>query len=86
MYSVESIRCFVYQIRLKVTGDVWSQKKKKEKKGLSVLFHSLGKWSQLFGLMVNSLHPNISMHILPTVLYTFRRVLSRRVCKREIRF
>lgn len=27
MYSVESIRCFVYQIRLKVTGDVWSQKK-----------------------------------------------------------
>ena len=83
MYSVESIRCFVYQIRLKVTGDVWSQKKKKE---LSVLFHSLGKWSQLFGQMVNSLHPNISMHILPTVLYTFRRVLSRRVCKREIRF
>ena len=85
MYSVESIRCFVYQIRLKVTGDVWSQKKKK-KKELSVLFHSLGKWSQLFGLMVNSLHPIISMHILHTVLYTFRRVLLRRVCKREIRF
>ena len=82
MYSVESIRCFVYQIRLKVIGDVRSQKKKKK---LSVLFHSLAKWSQLFGLMVNPLHPNISMHILHTVLYTFRRVLLRRVCKREIR-
>ena len=82
MYSVESIRCFVYQIRLKVTGDGRSQKKKKE---LSDLFHSLAKWSQLFGLMVNPLHHNISMHILHTVLYTFRRVLLRRVCKREIR-
>ena len=83
MYSVESIWFFVYQIRLEVIGDVRSQKKKKK---LSVLFHSLTKWSQLCGLMVNPLHPKISMHILHTVLYTFRRVLLRRVCKREIRF
>ena len=28
----------------------------------------------------NPLHPNISMHILHTVLYTFPRVLTRRIC------
>ena len=29
---------------------------------------------------VNPLHPNISMHILHTTLYTFPRVLTRRIC------
>ena len=29
---------------------------------------------------LNSLHPNISMHILHTVLYTFPKVLTRRIC------
>ena len=29
---------------------------------------------------VNPLHPNISMHILHTVLYTFPKVLTRRIC------
>ena len=29
---------------------------------------------------LNPLHPNISMHILHTVLYTFRKVLTRRIC------
>ena len=28
----------------------------------------------------NPLHPNISMHILHTVLYTFHKVLRRRIC------
>ena len=28
----------------------------------------------------NSLHPNINMHILHTVLYTFLKVLTRRIC------
>ena len=28
----------------------------------------------------NPLHPNISMHILHTVLYTFLKVLTRRIC------
>ena len=28
----------------------------------------------------NPQHPNISMYILPTVLYTFLKVLSRRIC------
>ena len=28
----------------------------------------------------NPLHPNISMHILHTVLYTFPKVLRRRIC------
>ena len=28
----------------------------------------------------NSLHPNISMQILHTVLYTFSKVLTRRIC------
>ena len=31
-------------------------------------------------LGVNSLHPNISKHILHTVLYTFPKVLTRRIC------
>ena len=30
--------------------------------------------------MINPLHPNISMHILHTVLYTFLKVLTRRIC------
>ena len=29
---------------------------------------------------VNPLHPNISMQILPSVLYTFPEVLIRRIC------
>ena len=29
---------------------------------------------------VNPLHPNISMHILHTVLYTFPKLLTRRIC------
>ena len=29
---------------------------------------------------LNPLHPNISMHILHTVLYTFPKVLTRRIC------
>ena len=29
---------------------------------------------------INSLHPNISMHILHTVLYTNCKVLTRRIC------
>ena len=28
----------------------------------------------------NPLHPNISMHILHTVLYTFSNILMRRTC------
>ena len=31
---------------------------------------------------VNPLHPNISMHILHTVLYTSPKVLTRRICLR----
>ena len=30
--------------------------------------------------MLNPLHPDISMHILPTVLYIFPKMLSRRIC------
>ena len=31
-------------------------------------------------LYLNSLHPNISMHFLHTVLYTFPNALARRIC------
>ena len=31
-------------------------------------------------LIINPLHPNISLHILLTVLYTFPKVLTRRIC------
>ena len=29
---------------------------------------------------INTLHPNISLHILHTVLYTFPKELTRRIC------
>ena len=35
---------------------------------------------RLVGRKINPLHPNISMHILHTVLYTFLKVLTRRIC------
>ena len=31
-------------------------------------------------IYLNPLHPNISMHILHTVLYTFPKELTRRIC------
>ena len=34
----------------------------------------------------NRLHPNIRMHILHTVLYTFPNVLARRICLTMKRF
>ena len=34
----------------------------------------------LFCDPVNPLHPNISIHILYTLLYTFPLVLTRRIC------
>ena len=34
----------------------------------------------LFDKPVNPLHHNISMQILHTVLYTFPKVLTRRIC------
>ena len=30
--------------------------------------------------LFNPLHPNISMHILHTFIYTFLKVLTRRIC------
>ena len=41
--------------------------------GLVYVLHSQAKH-------FNPLHPNISMHILHTVLYTFPNVLTRRIC------
>ena len=32
------------------------------------------------GIYLTPLHPNISMHILHTVLYIFLKVLTRRIC------
>ena len=33
-----------------------------------------------YSSMIHPLHPNISMHILHTVLYTFLKGLKRRIC------
>ena len=49
-------------------------KKKKKKNGTRE-----GKDGFLFGYL-NFIHPNINMHILHTVLYTFPKVLTRRIC------
>ena len=45
-------------------------------------FLSLYSVSSLENLQhpLSPLHPNISMHILHTVLYTFLKVLTRRIC------
>ena len=39
-----------------------------------------------FWSIINPLHPNISMHILHTVLNTFRYVLAGRICLTIKRF
>ena len=36
-----------------------------------------GAWPYIKYLLVKPLHPNISLHILHTVLYTFAKVLTR---------
>ena len=36
----------------------------------------------VIGERVNPLHPNISMHILPTVLYIFPKEMSQRTCSK----
>ena len=36
----------------------------------------------VIGKRVNPLHPNISMHILPTVLYILPREMSQRTCSK----
>ena len=41
-------------------------------------FYGTNRWS--YRCVVNPLHSNISMHILHTVLYTFPKVLIRRIC------
>ena len=51
-----------------------TKKKKKKKNGSRE-----GKDGFLFGYL-NFIHPNINMHILHTVLYTFPKVLTRRIC------
>ena len=41
---------------------------------------SLNRRTATWNLFVNSLHPDISMHIFHTVLCTFTNVLTRRIC------
>ena len=44
-------------------------------------YHSvLGGFPAHLPLTLGPLQPNISMHILHTVLYTFLKVLTRRIC------
>ena len=52
-----------------------------ERPGLANVCDLMGKslHSRLLSVM-SSLRPNISMHILHTVLYTFLKTLTRRVC------
>ena len=54
------------------TGQIWNLK----------TWSSAGLFSfwPLFTYTLTLLHPNISMHILHTVLYTFPMVLVRRIC------
>ena len=47
---------------------------------LSLANYHRKKFLLLKSKQFNSLHPNINMHILHTVLYTFLKVLTRRIC------
>ena len=40
------------------------------------------KLNQIVETILNSLHPNINIHILLTVLFTFPMVMTRRICLR----
>ena len=55
-----------------------------------MILPSIGcKWTNWLCIRIkslNPLHPNISMHILLTVLYTFPKVLARRICPAIKRF
>ena len=53
----------------------WEVKKKKKKEFMT---KQLNTSCSFFSL--NPLHPNISMHILHTALYTFPKVLTGRIC------
>ena len=45
----------------------------------NIIFTTL-KLKEKFLIHLDPLHPNIGMHILHTVLYTFPKVLTRRIC------
>ena len=47
--------------------------------GMSITSHKILAKEDVFHFP-NPLHPNISMHILHTILYTFPKVLTRRIC------
>ena len=42
--------------------------------------HKKGKSTKFDLSCINPFHPKISMHILQTVLYTFHKALTRRIC------
>ena len=47
-----------------------------------VFLNNLAGWQDLYiETTVNPLHPDISMHILFTVVLTFPKVLTRRICR-----
>ena len=54
----------------------------KTAKGVTLqhLLLSLPLFLYISSISVNSLNPNISMHILYTVLYSFHKMLTRRMC------
>ena len=47
--------------------------------GMSITSHKILAKEDAFHFP-NPLHPNISMHILHTILYTCPKVLTRRIC------
>ena len=54
---------------------------------ISYLQHNFSCFTEnlsYYGL--NPLHPNISVHILHTVLFTFPKVLTRRICSTSKNF
>ena len=73
--EAEGIKKYINIIRYNLCQILLPKKKKKKKKNCT----REGKDGFLFGYL-NFIHPNINMHILHTVLYTFPKVLTRRIC------
>ena len=83
-WKIMSFHCNVYVMVYQDTYNAslipffpqWKWQRAKPNPALSQLQPNQFSWPKVN----NPLHPNISMHILHTVLHTFPKVLIRRIC------
>ena len=80
--------CFQVELPISAFTEVMKDNQSQQEKGIfhsklefleeavSNLLRTCFSWQQY----LNNIHPNISMYILQTALYTLAEVLTRRVC------